>query len=83
MESELNRWNKQQKKLRAHLADPASHLEAVDLFLKQHAAVHSAEMSSIDVISFEDEIISGKFQLKWSIQLLGSSGTLPGLKTSR
>ena len=56
MESELNRWNKQQKKLRAHLADPASHLEAVDLFLKQHAAVHSAEMSSIDVISFEDEI---------------------------
>jgi hypothetical protein len=60
MDAYRKKWNEQQKKLRSLLSDPAQHRLAIDLFLKQHAAVHSAAMSNIKTsYSFADDVISG------------------------
>lgn len=55
---DINRknWNTQQKRLRTLLSDPACHHQAIDLFLQQHAQVHSSVMSSAGSLSFEDEV---------------------------
>lgn len=52
-------WNKQQKVLHEALAHPEKHPEWIDLFFSQHAQVHSAQMSSSGLWSFEDEILNG------------------------
>jgi hypothetical protein len=52
-------WNKQQKALRAALFLPEEHDQAIDLYLSQHAMIHSAEMSGTGLHSFEDEIWQG------------------------
>ena len=50
-------WNTQQKRLRLLLSDPTHHDQAIDLFIQQHAEVHSAAMSSLGSLSFEDKVI--------------------------
>lgn len=52
-------WNQQEQALQRALARPAEHPEAIDLFLSQHAMVHSAAMSQSGCWSFEDEIWDG------------------------
>src|SRR5574341_57048 len=50
-------WNLGQQKLRRALTS-ADHKRAIDLFLIQHAIVHSSEMSKSDLWSFEDEVLN-------------------------
>ena len=45
MEPHRKFWNQQQQALRQALARPETHQKAVELFLSQHAMVHTAEMS--------------------------------------
>jgi hypothetical protein len=59
MDPNRKRWNEGQQALRKALARPDTHAQAVDLFLSQHAMVHSAEMSKAKLYSFEDEIWDG------------------------
>ena len=50
-------WNEQQQALRQallHADDPSA---AVELFLSQHAMVHSAQMSRSGLWSFADEAV--------------------------
>lgn len=56
MEPTHKNWNARQKKLRALLSDPLVYPQAIELFLQQHAEVHSGIMSSAGKLSFEDEI---------------------------
>ncbi len=57
MDTYRKRWNARQKELRILLSDPNSHAQAIQLFLQQHAEVHSRAMSSRGNISFEDEVL--------------------------
>jgi hypothetical protein len=50
-------WNQQQQALRQNLAHAESFQKAIELFLRQHAMVHAAEMSQTGLWSFEDEIL--------------------------
>ena len=50
-------WNEQHKLLRQALNKPDNN--AVDLFLRQHAMVHDAEMSKLGLYSFADEVWLG------------------------
>jgi len=50
-------WNAGQKKLRTLLSASNSYSQAIQLFLKQHAEVHSSIMSSSGTFSFEDEVL--------------------------
>jgi hypothetical protein len=52
-------WNQEQQNLRRLLSDPASFPQAIQLFLRQHAMLHSAEMSGSGLYSFDDEIWQG------------------------
>jgi hypothetical protein len=52
-------WNQQQQRLQRALARPSDHQEAIELFLSQHAMVHSAKVSRSGLWSFEDEIWQG------------------------
>ncbi|MCP4580403.1 MAG: DinB family protein [candidate division Zixibacteria bacterium] len=56
---EVNRkiWNQNQKKLRQALTKSDNHNETIELFLGQHAMVHSSRMSGSGLHSFEDEIL--------------------------
>jgi hypothetical protein len=53
------RWTQQQILLRKYLAAKAHFEEAVKLFLQQHAAVHSAEISGNSAWSLQDEVLAG------------------------
>jgi hypothetical protein len=57
METARKNWNARQMKLRTLLSDPLSYPRAIDLFIQQHAEVHSRRMSSIETLSFEDEVL--------------------------
>lgn len=59
MDAHRREWNVKQKVLRQVLALPDNHPEAMELFLSQHAMVHTAEMSHAGLWSFEDEILEG------------------------
>ncbi|HYE80958.1 MAG TPA: hypothetical protein VEG39_02190 [Clostridia bacterium] len=59
MEEKRALWNFQQNLLRDMLSKPGKFSEAIELCLKQHAMVHSSEMSSIDAETFEDELWKG------------------------
>ena len=52
-------WNERQHALRQALARPEEHLQAIALFLTQHAMVHTAGMSQSGLWSFEDETWDG------------------------
>jgi hypothetical protein len=56
MNPERKLWNQQQQRLRRALTRPDDHEQAFELFLSQHAMVHSAKMSESGLTSFEDEI---------------------------
>ncbi|MGB3716955.1 MAG: DinB family protein [Candidatus Promineifilaceae bacterium] len=58
MEKQRKRWNKRQGELRTLLESGEDHLEAIQLFLSQHAPLHSAEMDHTESWSFEDEILN-------------------------
>ena len=49
-------WNQQQQVLQRSLVHPKEFTNAIELFLHQHAMVHSAKMSRTKLWSFEDEI---------------------------
>jgi hypothetical protein len=51
-------WNQGQQKLRRALF-ASNHGQAIDLFLSQHAMVHSRKMSGTKLWSFEDEVLNG------------------------
>jgi hypothetical protein len=52
-------WTRQQTQLRQLLSARAHFKEAIQLFLQQHATVHSAEISSGQVWSLQDEALAG------------------------
>jgi hypothetical protein len=57
MESNQKLWNKGQKEFRQTLLSFDQHDEAIRLFLRQHAMLHSAKVSQSDAWSYEDEIL--------------------------
>jgi len=59
MNQNRQQWNAQQQQLRQALNRPADFELAVDLFLRQHAAVHAAQTSGSADWSFADEIWQG------------------------
>jgi hypothetical protein len=59
MEANKKFWNQQQKALRQAFDRPEQRQTAVDLFLSQHAMVHSNEVSHLNCWSFEDEVWEG------------------------
>ena len=56
MNPDRQHWNEQQKHLQKALKRKADHALALDLFLAQHAAVHSARLAPGVNWSFEDEV---------------------------
>jgi hypothetical protein len=54
MDSNRKLWNQKQQVLRLALSQAMDSQEAVELFLSQHAMVHSAAMSGTGSYSFED-----------------------------
>ena len=56
MDPERKRWNQQQQALRYALLRSEDHQQALELFLSQHAMVHSAVVSRSGLWSFADEI---------------------------
>jgi hypothetical protein len=56
MDADRKFWNEQQQLLQDALAHPADHLEAIDLFLRQHAMVHASVVGSSSGWSFDDEV---------------------------
>lgn len=82
-------WNKQQSEFRGVLLSFNQHPRAIQLFLSQHAMLHSAELAQSEPWSFEDELFSDlsaehtrRIPPVLSIQFPGISGTLPASKTS-
>lgn len=59
MDAQRKLWNQQQQTLRTALLRPDEPHQAIDLFLSQHAMVHSGLMAQAGVWSFEDEIWPG------------------------
>jgi hypothetical protein len=56
MDPDRKHWNAQQKNLRRALTKSDDPQVAIDLFLRQHAMVHRAEMSQMELHSFADEV---------------------------
>lgn len=56
MDPNRKQWNEGHKKLRKALDSADGHQKAIDLFLRQHAMVHRAEMSQMRLPSFADEV---------------------------
>jgi hypothetical protein len=59
MDPHRKSWNQQQQALRQSLARPDDLPRAIELFLDQHAMLHTAGISQAGVYSFEDEILDG------------------------
>jgi hypothetical protein len=58
MELIQKQWNKEQKEFRQILLGFDQHQRALELFMRQHATLHSAEMDPSTTWSFEDEVLS-------------------------
>ena len=58
MDSNRQRWNQGHQTLRRTLLQ-GDHQEAIELFLTQHAMVHSRHVSKMGLWSFEDEVLDG------------------------
>ncbi len=56
-ESYRKLWNKQQKEFRGILLSFDQHDKALEMFLSQHAMLHSSRMAQSEPWSFEDEIL--------------------------
>lgn len=56
IETRRKQWNQQQKELRSALENPGQHQKALELFLSQHAALHSSEVSQPGTWTFADEL---------------------------
>lgn len=50
-------WNENHKKLTQIITDPTEHHQAVELFLQQHALLHSSQLSQESLSTLEDELI--------------------------
>ena len=59
MDPNRKHWNEQLNLLRQALDNPEDHQTAIDLFLRQHAMVHDAEMSNSGLWSFADDVWQG------------------------
>jgi len=59
MDPHRKHWNEQLKLLRQAFSEPEDYQNAIDLFLRQHAMVHDAEMSNAGLHSFSDEAWDG------------------------
>ncbi|MGE5774883.1 MAG: DinB family protein [Chloroflexota bacterium] len=57
MDANRRQWNQGQQKLQRALKEN-DHRKAIDLFLIQHAMVHSAKVSKAKLWSFEDEALN-------------------------
>jgi hypothetical protein len=57
MEGYRRSWNKRQPELRRLLLSFTDHQKAMELFLSQHAMLHSAAVAHSEPWSFEDEIL--------------------------
>lgn len=57
MDPNRKHWNEGHQKLNLALA--SGDRDAIELFLRQHAMVHSAKISKTGLWSFEDEILNG------------------------
>ena len=57
MDPNRKHWNEGHQKL--NLALTSGDRDAIELFLRQHAMVHSAKISKTGLWSFEDEILNG------------------------
>ena len=57
MQSYRQFWNKRQPTFRRLLLSFKDHEQAIDLFLSQHAMLHSAAMAQSEPWSFEDEVL--------------------------
>ncbi len=58
METYRKLWNKQQSEFRGVLLSFSQHAQALQLFLSQHAMLHSVKMAQSEPWSFEDELFS-------------------------
>jgi hypothetical protein len=58
MDANRQQWNQGHQKLHRALA-ANDHQKAIDLFLAQHATIHSQKMSGAKGWSFEDEVFNG------------------------
>ncbi len=56
MDPQRKLWNQRQGELRRLLVDPASHAQAIELFLSQHAMLHAGVMTASSQLTFEDEL---------------------------
>ena len=59
MEPHRKSWNQQQQALRQSLTCLDDPPQAIELFLSQHAVLHTAGMSRMGLYSFEDETLAG------------------------
>ena len=57
MHANRKSWNQGQQKLH-HALDSNDHQKTIDLFLDQHAMVHSSDVSKSAAWSFEDEVLN-------------------------
>jgi hypothetical protein len=58
-------WNDRHKELRHALEISGDRRLATDLFLLQHAAVHSGRISELPVHSFADEVLGNLSEIQW------------------
>lgn len=58
MDPDRKIWNQGQQKLNQALST-GNYQEAIELFLNQHAMVHSQRISKSELWSFEDEVLTG------------------------
>jgi hypothetical protein len=58
VESYRKAWNKQQKELRRLLDSPDLHAQAIELFLSQHAMLHSCDITRGETWSYADEVFA-------------------------
>lgn len=56
MDSQHKQWLQDRQALQQALSKPAEHTQALELFLRQHAAVHAAEVSGSPAETFEDAL---------------------------
>ena len=62
MDPQRAAWNRQQHQLHEALASPEKHPEWLQLFLDQHAQVHSSSISTSGTWSFEDEVLADVYE---------------------
>jgi hypothetical protein len=72
-------WTQQQDQLRKLLSAKAHFEEAMVLFLRQHAAVHTAEISGGQCWSLQDEVLAGLTDEQFRTRLKPGSNSIAWL----